>query len=101
MIVVTHEIAALRPVLTRVVAMRAGRIVRDEAIRAGEPTGAGEAIGAAEAIRVDDAPAAGIELDVGHDPHHDAPVPLAEVSRLGEQQSPLLDPIPGRPGMEI
>jgi zinc transport system ATP-binding protein len=84
LLIVTHEIEPLRPVLTRVVSMRSGRIVHDEPIRDAET------------------PSPGIEL--GYDQHHPAPVPLAEVSRSGEQRSalldPRLDPTPPRPGSE-
>jgi zinc transport system ATP-binding protein len=75
LVIVTHEIAPLRPVLTRVVAMRGGRIVHDDHL----------------------ARDAGL-VTKDHGECHDAPVPLAEVSRLGE--SPLLDPTPGPTGPE-
>jgi zinc transport system ATP-binding protein len=77
LVVVTHEIAPLRPVLTRVVAMRSGRIVHDDRL----------------------APAGGLETGSSGD-CHDGPVPLAEVSRMGEDQSPWLDPTPGTTGLE-
>jgi zinc transport system ATP-binding protein len=75
LVIVTHEIAPLRPVLTRVVAMRDGRIVHDDHL----------------------AQAPGL-VTKDHGDCHDAPVPLAEVSRLGE--SPLLDPTSGTTGLE-
>lgn len=83
LVVVTHEIAPLRPVLTRVVAMRAGRVAHDDHLAVG-----GRAPGLTTA-------------ESGPDHHHDAPVPLAEVSRFGEQQFPLLDPMPRTPGPEL
>jgi zinc transport system ATP-binding protein len=77
LIVVTHEIAPLRPVLTRVVAMDGGHIVHDAVqLRAGLETG--------------------IEIHPGHE-HHDAPLPLAEVSRRDDQQPP---PWLGSTGLE-
>jgi hypothetical protein len=61
LIIVTHEIAPLRPVLTRVVAMSGGRLVGDTSVlRAGIETGSG-------------------------DHHHDAPLPLGT---RGDQESP-------------
>jgi zinc transport system ATP-binding protein len=77
LIVVTHEIAALRPVLTRVVAMRDGAIVHDDQLT--------------PSSRV---------ADLEQDQCHDAPIPLAEISRLGEDQTPLLDPTPSATGLE-
>lgn len=73
LVVVTHEIARLRPVLTRVVAIREGKIVHDDRLAAS---------------------------DLGQDECHDGPVPLAEVSRLGEAQTPWLDPMLGTTGLE-
>jgi zinc transport system ATP-binding protein len=73
LVVVTHEIAPLRPVLTRVVAMRDGKLVHDDQL----------------------APP-----DLGHNECHDTPVRLAEISRLGATQTPLLDPTPGPTGLE-
>ncbi len=80
LVIVTHEIAALRPVLTRVVAMRSGRIVHDDRIA---PTG-GLVTGSSS-----------VDGDC-----HDGPVPLAEVSRIGEDQTPWLDPTSGTTGLE-
>ena len=74
LVVVTHEIAPLRPILTRVVAMRGGRIQHDDRI---DRAGAGLVTA---------------EQAAEHGDCHDAPVPLAEVSRLGEARTPLLDP---------
>lgn len=82
LVVVTHEIAPLRPVLTRVVAMRQGRIVHDDRI-------------APSTSDLNPHPGL-ITADSGD--CHDAPVPLAEISRLGEGQSPWLDPTPGPGG---
>ena len=77
LIVVTHEIAPLRPVLTRVVAMRSGQIVHDDRL---VPT---------------------VELVTGDSGDcHDVAVPLAEVSRIGEDVTPWLDPTPGTTGLE-
>jgi zinc transport system ATP-binding protein len=69
MIIVTHEIAALRPVLTRVLTMTGGRLVRDTPLRQ-----------------------AGLETWSGVQ-HHQGPTPLPEVSRLDDQ--PWLDPALG------
>jgi zinc transport system ATP-binding protein len=78
LLVVTHEIAPLRPVLTRVVAMRNGRIGHDDRL----------------------ARSGGLVTGTGGD-CHDGPVSLAEVSRLGETQAPWLDPTPGPAGLEL
>jgi zinc transport system ATP-binding protein len=78
LVVVTHEIAPLRPVLTRVVAMRDGGLVHDDRLVPAEQ------------------PAA----DLGQDKCHDAPVRLAEISRLGGAQTPLQDPTSGSTGLE-
>jgi zinc transport system ATP-binding protein len=73
LLVVTHDIAPLRAVLTRVVLLRDGRIVRDE------PTGTDGALSG-----VLDS-----ELDAGHDPQHSAPGPD------GRPADPVRSPIPG------
>jgi zinc transport system ATP-binding protein len=79
LVVVTHEIAPLRPVLTRVVALRNGRIVHDDRLTPGAGLVTGGSL-------------------TGEGDCHDGPVRLGEVSRLDESRSPLLDPIPGTPG---
>jgi zinc transport system ATP-binding protein len=78
LVVVTHEVAPLRPVLTRVVAMRNGRIVQDDRL----------------------AQTGGMVTGTGGD-CHEGPVPLAEVSRIGQSQTPWLDSTPGAPGLEL
>ena len=65
----------LRPVLTRVVTMRSGRIVSD--VPAAE-----QGLALAEHC-------------------HDGPVPLGEISRLDHERTPLLDPTSNGPGLEL
>jgi zinc transport system ATP-binding protein len=77
LVVVTHEIAPLRPVLTRVVAMRGGRIGHDDRLTPGG------------------------QISDSSGDCHPAPRPLSEVSRMGEAQSPLLDSTPGTAGLEL
>jgi zinc transport system ATP-binding protein len=82
LVIVTHEIAPLRPVLTRVVAMSGGHLVSDTPIlRAGIETGA-------------------------TDHHHDAPLPLGtradldSRAELGLTPGPTLGPALGPTGSE-
>jgi zinc transport system ATP-binding protein len=87
LVIVTHEITALRPVLTRVVAIRDGRITHDDRI-APERTGSDHPR--------DSSPTDGL----GEDDCHEALPRLSEISRLGETQTPLLDPTTGSIGLE-
>jgi zinc transport system ATP-binding protein len=80
LLIVTHEIAPLRPMLTRVVALDAGRLVSDTPVARGALT--------PEALPGEyPGPGGG---------HHDAPQPLDEVGR----RSPLADQALGPHGGE-
>jgi zinc transport system ATP-binding protein len=114
LVIVTHEIAPLRPVLTRVVAMRGGRIVHDDQLARSGGIVTGDHAGNQAHGRPDERVYDGAErvydgaervydraervYDRATD-CHDAPKPLAEVSRLGEAQSPWPDPTPTPPGL--
>jgi zinc transport system ATP-binding protein len=95
LLVVTHEIAALRRVLTRVVSMQGGRIVDDAPVyqtgleRAHE-TGDGTGREAEREFAQGAGP--GVGRGMGDDHHHDAPRPLGEATRRGEPTSSLLGP---------
>ena len=69
LLIVTHEIDALLPMLTRVIALDGGRLVHDGTAR--------------EAVRLDGHAFFG-GGHAGHDPEHEAPVPQAQRNRRDE-----------------
>jgi zinc transport system ATP-binding protein len=70
LLIVTHEIDALLPMLTRVVALDGGRLVHDGP--------------ASDAVRLDHRVGFVAAGHAGHDPEHEAPVPQAQRNRRDE-----------------
>ena len=75
LLVVTHDIAPLAPILTRVVAVADGRVVGDEAAEV--------ALSSASAL------ASSLYAHPGHDPHHIA------AGETGRPDDPVRSPVPG------